>query len=138
LGHREGVVEPWLFWAKLDGPLEFSNGRVNLLALEIRCAKVAVCFRITRIYFYRSAEGPHRIIEIAGFSACHSDDCIGFVIIGIDGQCSFGGVDRIMVMTLVQVEETDVVPTDSKVRFSRTACEYASIASEYLRSLPQL
>ncbi len=97
-------MEPWLFWVQLDGPLELSEGCVNLFALEICFAEVGVRFHKARIYLCGSLKRRYSPIEVAGFSMRHSDDDIGFFVIGVDGQCSFGSEDRIMVMMQVEME----------------------------------
>ena len=113
----EDAIEPWFFWAQLDGPLELSEGCVNLLALEICFAEVGVCFHKARIYLCGSLERRYSPIDIAGFSTRHSDDNIGLVVIRVDGQCSFGSEDRITVMMRMEMEQTDVVPPNGEVRF---------------------
>jgi hypothetical protein len=110
-------MEPWLFWVQLDGPLELSEACVNLLTLEICFAEVGVRFHKARIYLCGSLERRYSPIEVAGFSTRHSDDDIGFVVIRVDGQCSFGSEDRITVMMQVEMEQTDVVPPNGEVRF---------------------
>ncbi len=110
-------MEPWLLWVQLDGPLELSEGCVKLLALKICFAEVGVCFHKARIYLCGSLERRYSSIEVAGFSTRHSDDDIGFVVIRVDGQCSFGSEDRITVVMQVEMEQTDVVPPNSEVRF---------------------
>lgn len=96
-------MEPWLFWMKLDGPLELSEGCVNLLALEVRFAEVGVRFHKGRIHLCGPLERRYSPIDVVGLSTRDSDDDIGFVVIRVDGQCSFGGKDRITVMMQVQV-----------------------------------
>ena len=110
-------MEPWLFGVQLHGPLELSDGVVNLLAMEICFAEVGVRFHKTRIYLCRALERLYSTIEVAGFSARHSDDDIGFVVIRVDGQCSLGSEDRIAVMMQVEMEKADVVPPNCEVRF---------------------
>src|SRR5438034_1235926 len=86
----KGAMEPWLFWVQLDGPLELSEGCVNLLALEICFAEVGVRFHKARIYLCGSLKRRYSSIEVTGFSSRHSDHYIGLVVIRVDGQCFFG------------------------------------------------
>jgi len=76
-----------------------------------------VRFHKARIYFDSLFERLYSAIEVTGLLTRHSDDDIGFVILGVDRQCSFGGKDGIPVMTLVEMKQTDVEPTTSEVRF---------------------
>ncbi|MEY2413323.1 MAG: hypothetical protein QOD84_1929 [Acidobacteriaceae bacterium] len=110
-------MEPWLCWVQFDCPLELSEGCVNLLALEIYFAEVGVRFHKARIYLCGSLKCRYSSIEVAGFSTRHSYDYIGFVVIRINGQCSFGSEDRITVMMQVEMEQADVVPPKFEIRF---------------------
>jgi hypothetical protein len=110
-------MEPWFFWVQLDGPLELSDGCVNLPALEVRLAEVGVRFHKGRIHLCGSLEGRYSAIEIVGLNTRESDDDIGFVVIRVDVQCLFGSKDSITVMMQAQMEQADVGPTAGKVRF---------------------
>jgi hypothetical protein len=110
-------MELWLFWVKLDGPLELSESSINLLVLEICSAEVGVRFHKTRIYLGGPPERRYSPVEVAGVSTRDSDYDVGAVVIRVDGQRSFGGEDRITVMMKMQVAQTDVVPANGEVGF---------------------
>ena len=76
-----------------------------------------MCFHKAGIDFNGLFEGLYSTVELAGFSTRHADDDMGFLVVGVDGQCSFGREHRITEMTLVKMKQTNVVPAIGEVRF---------------------
>ena len=85
--------------------------------MEIGLTEVGVTFHHAWIDVEGSLESPDRTVEVAGLSALHSDDDVGFGVVGIDPQCTLGREQRIPVVLLVKVVQSNVVPASGEVRF---------------------
>jgi hypothetical protein len=67
-------------------------------------------FHEIRVHVGSSPQGRYCTIEVARFSVRHSDNHIGLVVFGVNGQSSFCSKNCIMILTQVEMKQANVVP----------------------------